>query len=108
MQESSPCASSQSQPAFLTQADNVHYDGSSTPGRHHHPAGQVHLPYTPETCVPKKAGRPVTYQGDINSPTLSSSERCCIKHRIVNREAARRLRERQQGALSEAQTKVHT
>ncbi|KAL0046663.1 hypothetical protein WJX82_006561 [Trebouxia sp. C0006] len=54
----------------------------------------------------KKAGRPVEYQGDINSPALSTSERCRIKRRIVNREAARRLRERRQESLDSAQDKV--
>ena len=56
--------------------------------------------------APKKAGRPVEYQGDINSPALSTSERCRIKRRIVNREAARRLRERRQETLDSAQDKV--
>ncbi len=46
------------------------------------------------------------YQGDINSPALSTSERCRIKRRIVNREAARRLRERRQETLDSAQDKV--
>ena len=54
----------------------------------------------------KKAGRPVAYQGDINSPLLSHSDRTRIQRRIVNRQAARRLRERHQETLQHAQHKV--
>ena len=56
--------------------------------------------------VPKKAGRPVEYQGDINNPLLSQTDRTRIKRRIVNRKAARRLRERHQETLQHAQHKV--
>lgn len=56
--------------------------------------------------VPRKAGRPISYTGDINSPTLTCSERSRIKRRIVNREAARRLRERKQGSFDDAQIRV--
>ena len=63
-------------------------------------------PFDQDRPAPKKAGRPVEYQGDINSPALSTSERCRIKRRIVNREAARRLRERRQESLDSAQEKV--
>lgn len=48
----------------------------------------------------------MAYQGDINSPALSTSERSRIKRRIANREAARRLRERRQETLDSAQNKA--
>ena len=56
--------------------------------------------------VSRKVGRPVTFQGDINSPSLTSSERSRLKRRVVNRAAARRLRERQQDTLDGAHLKV--
>lgn len=56
--------------------------------------------------VARKAGRPVEYQGDINSPLLSQGDRTRIKRRIVNRQAARRLRERHQDTLNHALCKV--
>lgn len=46
------------------------------------------------------------YQGDINSPLLSQGDRTRIKRRIVNRQAARRLRERHQDTLNHALCKV--
>lgn len=54
----------------------------------------------------RRAGRPVEYQGDINSPLLSQGDRTRIQRRIVNRQAARRLRERQQDTLKHALCKV--
>ncbi|KAL3155759.1 hypothetical protein ABBQ32_012776 [Trebouxia sp. C0010 RCD-2024] len=56
--------------------------------------------------VPRRAGRPVEYQGDINNPLLSQGDRTRIQRRIVNRQAARRLRERQQDTLKHALCKV--
>ncbi|KAK9791865.1 hypothetical protein WJX73_009439 [Symbiochloris irregularis] len=44
----------------------------------------------------KRVGRPVIYRGDPDAAHLSQPERRQIKRRIVNRESARRVRERKQ------------
>ncbi|KAL3146028.1 hypothetical protein ABBQ38_015383 [Trebouxia sp. C0009 RCD-2024] len=88
-QDSLACASSHSWPAALApQSAGMASDGG---------ASQV---------PNRRAGRPVEYQGDINSPLLSQGDRTRIQRRIVNRQAARRLRERQQDTLKHALCKV--
>ncbi|DBB03480.1 TPA: hypothetical protein ACH3X3_010833 [Trebouxia sp. C0006] len=109
-QESLPCFSTQSQPAPTTKiASSLHSeegiieDSLSSFIQAFEKDKQA---VDQDKPALKKAGRPVEYQGDINSPALSTSERCRIKRRIVNREAARRLRERRQESLDSAQDKV--
>ena len=56
--------------------------------------------------VPKKLGRPVTFQGDPDSATLSEGERKRVKRRIANRESARRVRQKRQVLMEELHCKV--
>ncbi|KAL0037988.1 hypothetical protein WJX79_008631 [Trebouxia sp. C0005] len=108
-QESSPCFSIQSQPAPTTEAASIHFQEGDTKDRVIslvQACEKDKQAYDNNKPAPKKAGRPMAYQGDINSPALSTSERSRIKRRIANREAARRLRERRQETLDSAQNKV--
>ena len=56
--------------------------------------------------VPRRVGRPVKYQGDINSPLLSEGDRSRLLRRVENRQAARRLRAKQHDTLKNALSKV--
>ncbi|DBA80831.1 TPA: hypothetical protein ACH3X1_008047 [Trebouxia sp. C0004] len=118
-QESSSCFSTQSQPAPTTKASSTHFEEGIAKDKlisfiqvdqafekDKQAFEKDKQAFDEDKTAPKKAGRPVEYQGDINSPALSTSERCRIKRRITNREAARRLRERRQETLDSAQDKV--
>jgi len=56
----------------------------------------------------RKVGRPISYQGDINSPLLSEAERRRMKRRVDNRESARRVRNKRQSFLQEICSKIAT
>ena len=60
----------------------------------------------PSTHGTRKIGRPVAYQGDPDSSSLTALERVQIKRRIINRESARRLRVRRQESLDVIQAEV--
>jgi hypothetical protein len=56
----------------------------------------------------RKVGRPIAYQGDINSPHLTEAERRRMKRRVDNRESARRVRNKRQSFLQEMANKIST
>lgn len=54
----------------------------------------------------RRAGRPITYNGDPDAKNLTEGERRKVKRRIANRESARRVQARRAGTLEELQIKV--
>lgn len=54
----------------------------------------------------KKVGRPITYNGDPNSPNLTEEERRKVKRRIANRESARRVQQRRKEIIEDLQIKL--
>lgn len=57
-------------------------------------------------AVRKKVGRPISFQGDINSKDLTDAERRRIKRREANRESARRVRQKRQETMEELQARM--